>query len=123
MVMLGYEPGSKAYRLYDPVKKRIHVSRDVVFNEGEGWKWGELDGKSTNLTVESWTMSPPPVAAAEKIGEGESGIDESPAPTPQTGPRASLGPDTVGRATSPPQAQPIHFVSPPADGGSENLDI
>ena len=66
MVMLGYEPGSKAYRLYDPMKKRIHVSRDVVFDEGEGWKWGELEGKSTKLTVESWTMSPPPVAAADR---------------------------------------------------------
>jgi hypothetical protein len=28
------------------VKKRIHVSRDVIFDEGEGWKWGELDGRS-----------------------------------------------------------------------------
>ena len=33
MVMLGYEPGSKAYRLYDPTTKRVHVSRDVIFDE------------------------------------------------------------------------------------------
>ena len=33
MVLLGYEPGSKAYRLYDPVGDRVHVSRDVVFDE------------------------------------------------------------------------------------------
>jgi hypothetical protein len=28
MMMIGYEPGRKAYRLYDPGKKCLHVSRD-----------------------------------------------------------------------------------------------
>jgi hypothetical protein len=49
------------------VKKRIHVSRDVIFDEGEGWKWGELDGRS----VESWTMTPPSPAAGEKLRKGK----------------------------------------------------
>jgi hypothetical protein len=38
-VFLGYEPGSKAYRLYDPVVKHVLVSRDVVFDEGRAWDW------------------------------------------------------------------------------------
>ena len=29
----GYEPGSKAYRAYDPVSQRVHISCDVVFEE------------------------------------------------------------------------------------------
>jgi hypothetical protein len=37
MVMVGYEPGGKAYRLYNPATKRVLVSRDDVFNEGRGW--------------------------------------------------------------------------------------
>ena len=36
-VHLGIEPGSKAYRLYNPSSRRIVVSRDVIFNEKECW--------------------------------------------------------------------------------------
>lgn len=39
MVLFGYEPGSAAYRVYDPIKNRVHVSRDVVFDEGARWDW------------------------------------------------------------------------------------
>jgi hypothetical protein len=28
MMMIGYEPGRKAYRLYDPAKKCLRVSHD-----------------------------------------------------------------------------------------------
>ena len=39
LVHLGIEPGTKAYRLYNPTTRRIIVSRDVVFNEKESWNW------------------------------------------------------------------------------------
>lgn len=38
-VLLGVSDESKAYRLFDPVSKKIIVSRDVVFEENEGWNW------------------------------------------------------------------------------------
>jgi hypothetical protein len=31
MVFVGYEDGAKAYRVYNPITKRLHVSRDVIF--------------------------------------------------------------------------------------------
>ncbi|WVZ79227.1 hypothetical protein U9M48_026831 [Paspalum notatum var. saurae] len=37
MIFLGYKAGSKAYRLYDPVERRVHASRDVVFDEAASW--------------------------------------------------------------------------------------
>ena len=39
LVHLGIEPGSKAYRLFDPNTRKVVVSRDVVFAEDKGWKW------------------------------------------------------------------------------------
>jgi hypothetical protein len=39
MVVLGYEPGAAAYRVYEPAKNKVHVSRDVVFDEEVTWDW------------------------------------------------------------------------------------
>lgn len=41
LIHLGTEPGSKAYRLMDPINRRIVVSRDVVFDEDKTWKWDD----------------------------------------------------------------------------------
>jgi hypothetical protein len=57
MVFLGYEEGSKAYRLYDPAGGKVVMSRDIVFDEAEAWSWeapatGEARGISNIFTVE-----------------------------------------------------------------------
>jgi hypothetical protein len=44
MVLFGNEPGSAAYRVYDPVGGHVHVSRDVVFDEGARWDWEKTGG-------------------------------------------------------------------------------
>ncbi|GJY65031.1 retrovirus-related pol polyprotein from transposon TNT 1-94 [Tanacetum coccineum] len=47
-VLLGVSDESKAYRLYDPVSKKIIVSRDVIFEEDESWSWG--NDKEENMS-------------------------------------------------------------------------
>jgi hypothetical protein len=42
-VFIGVSEESKAYRLYDPKTKKVIVSRDVVFDENEGWNWRKSD--------------------------------------------------------------------------------
>ena len=37
-VYLGKEPGTKAFRLYDPSTRGIQVSRDIVFEEEKCWE-------------------------------------------------------------------------------------
>lgn len=41
LVHLGTEPGSKAYRLFDPTSKRMVVRRDVIFDESKCWDWNK----------------------------------------------------------------------------------
>lgn len=41
VVNLGKEPGTKAYRVFDPESGNVHVSRDVVFEEEKGWNWNK----------------------------------------------------------------------------------
>ena len=38
-VLLGVSDESKAYKLYDPVSKKIIISKDVIFEEDVCWNW------------------------------------------------------------------------------------
>ena len=43
MLFMGYEAGSKAYRCLDPANFKIHISRDVIFDEKKSFKFSEQD--------------------------------------------------------------------------------
>lgn len=36
-IFVGYSETSKAYKLYNPITKKIIISKDVKFNEEESW--------------------------------------------------------------------------------------
>ena len=36
-IFVGYSKGTKAYKLYDPVIRKVSISRDVEFVENESW--------------------------------------------------------------------------------------
>lgn len=52
-VLLGVSEESKAYRLFDPVSKKIVVSKDVVIEEGESWNWGRTE-EECKLDIFEW---------------------------------------------------------------------
>lgn len=59
MVLIGYEPGSKAFRVYNPATSRVHVSRDVVFDEAARWPWEEDQvGEEPGARLRSSKWSP-----------------------------------------------------------------
>jgi transposase InsO family protein len=61
-VFIGYEEGTKGYRLLDPVTKALYVSRDVVFEEDQAWAWsGDSDqNQPEHFTVEYPVSVPEP---------------------------------------------------------------
>lgn len=47
MVFFRYEEGTKGYILYDHVEKKLHVRRDVIFEE-LSWDWSSNNSSSPN---------------------------------------------------------------------------
>jgi hypothetical protein len=49
VVFIGYEDGGKAYRLLDPVTRRVSIVCDVIFDEDRSWSWtSTMDSNTTD---------------------------------------------------------------------------
>jgi hypothetical protein len=107
MVFIGYEPGAKAWRFYDPVARRVHVSRDAVFKEQESWDWSKMYDDESERT--------PEFNVDYALEEVVTNMGGSPGPT--TG---HDGPSSSNVGASPP-APTATFVSPPPNA-HEYLD-
>lgn len=106
MIFVGYEPGSKAYRVYDPATRRIHISRDVIFDEEARWEWSSdpTANNDDDFLIEYTTVVHPEVVTTIK-------------PQPQGDVAGPLTPVSSLPATP----APIMFASPPS-GVEVDLD-
>jgi hypothetical protein len=115
MVLLGYESGTKGYRLVDPLTEQVHISRDVVFEEEKGWIWDNehstQQSVDTSDPCEIWFHNPVPVqiiqhpAASAAGSENESSSQAGPsdmnlggAGTPQIPPGSPVTPQALCRS-------------------------
>ncbi|MCH81218.1 retrovirus-related pol polyprotein from transposon tnt 1-94, partial [Trifolium medium] len=64
-VHLGISEESKAYKLYDPAQKKIIISRDVIFDESQGWNWEEKN-KTQIVQLDEATSSEPAVEVEDQ---------------------------------------------------------
>ncbi|KAG8478195.1 hypothetical protein CXB51_027990 [Gossypium anomalum] len=72
-VFVGYSSVKKGYRIFDPLTKKIIVSRDVKFNEEGYWKW---DGTNASLLEED--QNSPDLQPTEIEAEAEDDYDDAP---------------------------------------------
>lgn len=104
MVFIGHEEGSKAYRVYDPVEERVHITRDVVFDEAAQWDWD--DNANRGDPAAASTSDPFTVDMIEVM---------VPAPQVQTPVPASPVPGTPEPILTPPG---MEFASPPSNAST-----
>ncbi|KAK9931773.1 hypothetical protein M0R45_019037 [Rubus argutus] len=85
-VFLGVSEESKDYKLYDPVGKKILISRDVVFEENKSWEWDRSYNDQVLVDLE-WGENEEQLSDVE---ESESDVevndDVEPSPTSTEGP-------------------------------------
>ena len=109
MVFFGYEEGTKGYRVYDPVEKKLHVSRDVIFEEELAWEWNSSSNSSqTDSELQQFTVYYPTTEA-----------DEAQLPDPPSagsgwspGSSSSLGETPAPQSAQGQHPPAVEFVSP-----------
>ena len=83
-IFIGYEPGSKAYRTYDPATRRVCVTRDVVFDEEAKWKW-DGDQVDSDFFIDYVTVSHPEVVITHQEEQAAPAAPSTPATSPAPG--------------------------------------
>ena len=116
MIFVGYEPGSKAYRVYDPTTRRVHISRDAVFDEEARWEWGAdtMTSSDSEFTIQCTTVGHPEVATANQPQSQEDTAGPS---TP-----ASTTSTPTSNTTTPASTPKITFAST-SGIAEEDLDV
>ncbi|XBI71622.1 hypothetical protein VPH35_065793 [Triticum aestivum] len=124
MVHIGYEPGSKAYRVYDPATHRVHVSRDVVFDESASWDWSnETAGAGGSFVVDfsayggplEDVVTPARISAPPSPEPATGAAGENTPASPHSGPDvgAPLSPAAGGASAATPVWHDVQFATPP----------
>lgn len=110
MVFIGYEPGTKGYRLYNPDTNRVVISRDVVFDEGRAWSW-ERGSK------QEWTdTGGDPFVVEYVVVPGHGSAAATPAPSSSS--RAASSARGVSGETSPSAAPDMYTSRLSGTGGT-----
>jgi len=64
-VFIRYDENTKAYRLFNPITKKVIMSRDVQVDEESEWKWNNSEKESRSLEIDT----PPTVRDNETSDE------------------------------------------------------
>uniref|UniRef100_A0ACD5TXY1 Uncharacterized protein n=1 Tax=Avena sativa TaxID=4498 RepID=A0ACD5TXY1_AVESA len=122
MVFVGYEDGSKAYRVYDPSAHKLHITRDAAFDEGRPWSWDSAPADSTTAVTHA---APSSFTVEYEVSTASDDNDDSPAGdagksivTPATRRAPSAAPTPVPATPTGPV-----FVTPPTDESHDSEGV
>lgn len=87
-IFVGYSENSRAYKLFNPITKRIIISRDVIFDENAAWDW--KNEKENGTIIYNNTL-------LESL-EGETMPDQDEV-SPQSSPESSSSSESPPRKT------------------------
>ncbi|KAK9121298.1 hypothetical protein Syun_018915 [Stephania yunnanensis] len=51
-IMIGYSSESKAFKMFDPIEKKVRISRDVIFEEEKKWNWDDSHLAEQSMELE-----------------------------------------------------------------------
>ena len=51
-VLLGFSSESKAFKMFDPEENKVHISRDVIFEEDKKWNWDDVGYGEASVELE-----------------------------------------------------------------------
>jgi hypothetical protein len=128
MVFIGFESGTKGYRFYDPLAKKLHISRDVIFEENRAWKWSREASAEPSVSVfevEYFTIA----GQGTITDNGGSGSESEDADAGMHSPgQWSVGTGiggTPAQVTPPgsPAGQGAEFATPPTGGSVDSEGV
>jgi hypothetical protein len=105
-VFIGYAEGSKAYHILNLGTQRVHMTHDVVFDEGRGWAWDKAVDDGSTPTYDNFTVE-------YVYFKGAGGVGSSLPPSMSTLVPEPL-PTSVVMRSSPPPPQPVTPCTPAA---------
>ncbi|KAM5583100.1 hypothetical protein ABKV19_003159 [Rosa sericea] len=110
-VLLGVSEETNGYKLYNPVTKKIMVSRDVVFEETEGWNWSESVEETKCVPLE-WGDEDEVIDSEEEELDEEQNEQEEEAMVPTHEGNESEVPSTSSSSAATPASSPPQEASP-----------
>ena len=59
-MFIGYSAQTKGYKLFNPQKNEVIISRDVEFNEAEAWDWQNVEKSQIGISLNEESVSGEP---------------------------------------------------------------
>jgi hypothetical protein len=81
-VFIGYVEGSKDYRILDTGTQHVHMTYDVVFDEGRGWAWDKAVDDGSTPTYDNFTVDYVHFEGAGGVGSSLPPSMSTPVPEP-----------------------------------------